>query len=119
MSAGPISSLARALGRGVGSEDVTLENVRAVFGQGHCGTGYLHSVKILVLIGRQGRVHVGHQRGNGHLITDGIGGSKQVADGLVYEVGAGTDDNQSPVLQTKLVGISAYRPVGVFKSTAP
>lgn len=48
----PIWSLARALGRGMGSEDVSFKYVRAGFGQGYGGTSYLHSVKVLVLIGR-------------------------------------------------------------------
>ena len=71
-----ISSLARALGRSVGPEDVTLEHVRADFRQGPGGTGHLNSVKILILVRGQGRIKVGHQRGDSYLITSGIGGSK-------------------------------------------
>jgi hypothetical protein len=95
----PISSLARALGRSLGSKDVALKHVRADFRQGHGGSGYLHSVEILVLVGRQGRIQVGHQRGNGYLITGGIGGLKQVTNGFVDKVSADTGDNQSLVLQ--------------------
>lgn len=89
--------LAGALGRGLGSKDVPLKNVRAVFRQGHGGAGDLHRVKILVLIGRQGRIQVGHQRGNGYLIANGIGGSEEVTNGFVYEVSAESNDYQSLV----------------------
>lgn len=96
----PISSLARALGRSLGSQDIALKHVRAEFGQGDGGTGHLDSVEILILVGRQGRVQVGHQRGNSYLITSGIGGSEQVTNRFVDEVGANTaDDNQSLVLK--------------------
>lgn len=115
----PNSGLAGALGRGVGSKDVALENVRAVLRQSHRSTGYLHSVKVLVLIGRQGRIQVGHQRGNGYLITNGIGGSKEVTNGFVNEVSAGTDDNQSLGLQPELESIVTHRPADDLKSTAP
>ena len=54
--AGPMSSLAGALGRGLGSKDVALEGVGAVFRQSPGSTSDLHSVKILVLIGRQSRI---------------------------------------------------------------
>ena len=96
--AGPKSrgGLAGALGRGLGTKDVPLKNVRAVFRQSHGGTSDLHRVKILILIRRQGRIQVGHQRGDSYLITKGIGGSEEVTNGFVYEVGAGTNDNQSP-----------------------
>jgi len=83
-----ISSLARALGRSLGPKDITLKRVRADLRQGHGGTGHLHGVEILILVGRQGRIQVGHQRGNSYLITSGIGGSEKVTDGFVYEVGA-------------------------------
>jgi hypothetical protein len=115
----PMSGLAGALGRGLGTKDVPLKNVRAVFRQGHGGAGDLHSVKILVLIGRQGRIQVGHQRGDSYLITNGIGGSKQVTNGFVYKVGASTDDNQYLVLQPELESIGTHRPAAVLKSTAP
>ena len=94
----PISSLARTLGRSLGPQDVPLKNIRAEFRQGHGGTGHLDGVKILILVGRQGRIQVGHQRGNGYLITRRIGGSEQVTNGFVYEVGAVTGDNQSLIL---------------------
>lgn len=83
----PIPSLARALGR-MGSKDVSFKYVRAGFGQGYGGTSHLHSVKVLVLIGRQGRIQIGHQRGNSYLIAEGIGGSKQVTNGFMDEVSA-------------------------------
>lgn len=83
----PIPSLARALGR-MGSKDVSFKYVRAGFRQGYGGTSYLNSVKVLVLIGRQGRIEIGHQRGNGYLIAEGIGGSKQVTNGFMDEVSA-------------------------------
>ena len=93
------SNLARALGRTVGSQDVALERVRPNFRQGYGGAGDLDRVEILILVRRQGRVQVGHQRGNGYLVTNRIGGLEQVADGFVDEVGADTGDNQSPVLE--------------------
>ena len=97
--AGPISSLARALGGSLGSEDVALKHIRADFRQGYGGSGHLYSVKILILVRRQCRIQVGHQRGNSYLITGGIGGLKQVTNGFVYKVSADTSDNQSLVLQ--------------------
>jgi hypothetical protein len=110
--------LARTLGRGLGSKDVALKNVvRVVSSHSHGGASNFQGVKILVLIGRQGRIHVDHQRGDGYLITDGIGGSKQVTNGFVYEVSAGTRDYQSRVLHQKLESIYTHRPVGVSKST--
>ena len=79
----------------MGSQNVALERVRAGFRQGYGGTGDLDGVEILVLIRRQGRVQVRHQRRDGYLVTSGIGGLKQVADGFVDEGGADTGDNQS------------------------
>lgn len=111
--------LARALGGGLGSKDVALEKVRTIFRQSHGGTGHLHSVKVLILIRRQGRIQVGHQRGDCYLITYGIGGPKQVPNGFVYEVGAGASDNQSTTLHPDLESISTYRPAAVLKSTPP
>ena len=95
----PISSLARALGRRLGSKDIALKHIRTNFRQGHGGSGHLYSVEILKFVGRQCRIQVGHQRGNGYLITGGIGGLKQVTNGFVYKVSADTGDNQSLVLQ--------------------
>jgi len=77
----------------MGSKDITLKHVRADFGQGHGGTGHLHSVEILILVRRQGRIQIGHQRGNSYLITKGIGGSEKVTDGFVYEVSADIGDD--------------------------
>lgn len=94
-----ISSLARALGRSLGSEDVALKRIRTDFRQGHGGSGHLDSVEILILVGRQCRIEVGHQSGNGYLITSGVGGLKQVTNGFVYKASADTDDDQSLVLQ--------------------
>ena len=94
-----ILGLARALGRNLGSKDVTLKRVRTDFGQGHCGPSHLHRVEILILVGGQCRIQVGHQRGDGYLIAGGIGGSKEVTNGFVYKVSADTGDNQSFVLQ--------------------
>ena len=96
------SSLARALGRTMGPQDVALEHIRAGFRQGYGGTSDLDGIEILVLVGRQGRVQVRHQRRDGYLVASGIGGLEQVANGFVDEGGADTGDNQSPVLRPEL-----------------
>ena len=116
----PISSLARALGRRPWSKDIALKHIRTNFGQGHGGSGHLYGVEILKFVGRQRRIQVGHQRGNGYLITGGIRRLKQVTNGFVYKVSADTGDNQS---QCSAAGtmqwIFTYRPAPVFNSTTP
>ena len=92
-----ILSLARALGRSLGSKDVAFKHVRADFRQGHGSSGHLYGVEIFILVRRQCRIQVGHQRGDSYLITSGVGGLKQVANGFVYKVSADTGDNQSLV----------------------
>ena len=87
------------MGRRLGTKDVTLKRVRTGFGQGHGSAGHLHGVEILILVRRQGRIQIGHQRGDSYLITSGIGGAEQVTNGFVDEVSADTSDNQSLVLQ--------------------
>ena len=94
----PSANLARAVGR-LGSKNITFEHIRADFRQGHGGTGHLHSVEIFVFVGRQCRIQIGHQRGDGYLITGGVGSLKQVTNGIVNKVSADTGDNQSLVLQ--------------------
>ena len=91
------SSLARTLGRAVRSQDVALEHVRAGFRQGYGGAGDLDGVEILILVRRQGRVQICHQRRDGDLFTNRVGGLEQVAHGFVDEIGAVTGNNQSPV----------------------
>lgn len=91
----------------MGSKNITLEHIRADFRQGHGGSGHLHSVEIFVFVGRQCRIEVGHQRGDGYLITGGVGSLKEVTNGFVYKVSADTGDNQSVVLQPRRWGGSS------------
>lgn len=83
----------------MGSKNIALKHIRADFREGYGGSGHLHRVEIFVFVGGQCRIQVGHQRGDGYLITSGVGGLKEVTNGLVYKVSADTGDNQSLVLQ--------------------
>ena len=46
------------------------------------GASDLHHVKILILIGRQGRIQVRHQRDNSYFIANRIGGLEEVTNGF-------------------------------------